>query len=80
MTVDSVITVGSPGMLGDDAAQLNLDPNARVYATGLGSTRARERLRPSSIGAHRSYSADGYPALANIGAFIAGMPPPQALP
>ena len=33
-----------------------------------------------SIGAHSSYWDEGNPALANMGAIIAGMPPPKVLP
>ena len=108
LAVDNVIAVGSPGMLVDNAGQLNLDPNAHVYATrarfdpiniasgftlgpsptndGFGAVRLEAAPGPSSgydlpsIGAHSSYWDEGNPALANMGAIIAGMPPPHVLP
>jgi hypothetical protein len=33
LAVDNVIAVGSPGMLVEDAGDLNLDPNAHGYAS-----------------------------------------------
>ncbi|MDT5181411.1 MAG: hypothetical protein QOJ95_5609 [Mycobacterium sp.] len=108
LAVDNVIAVGSPGMLVDTAGQLNLDPNANVYATrarfdpiniatgftlgpnptneGFGAVRLAAAPGPSSgydlpsIEAHSSYWDEGNPALANMGAVIAGMPPPHVLP
>ena len=111
LSVDNVIAVGSPGMLVDNAGELNLDPGADVYATrarfdpinvatgfslgpnptadSFGAVELAAAPGPNtgppildlpSIDAHSSYWDQGNPALLNMGAIIAGQPPPHLSP
>lgn len=104
---DNIIAVGSPGVLVDRAAELNLAPGAHVYAMratndiigparvatewtlgadptapGFGATRLAADPGPSgpmglpSTDAHSSYWNLDNRAMKNIGAVIAGKPPP----
>jgi Alpha/beta hydrolase len=107
LAADNVIAVGSPGMLVNDVAGMNLDPGAKVYATlaahdiigpaglvtqftlgpepvspGFGATILAAAPGPTSdwgIDAHSSYWAPDNIALANMGAVIAGVDPPQTV-
>jgi hypothetical protein len=106
LDANSVIAVGSPGMLVPHAGDLNLDPGAGVYATravndvitfatdttlgpdpiaqAFGATGLMADPGPSldpygifpSVEAHSSYWNPGNVALRNMGAVIAGAPPP----
>lgn len=63
---------------------LGHDPTANDF----GATRLFAAAGPSSdplgltpsVAAHSSYWSEGNPALLNLGAVIAGVPPPQAIP
>ncbi|MDT5253712.1 MAG: hypothetical protein QOH07_2666 [Mycobacterium sp.] len=91
-----------------NAGDLNLDPNAHVYATrarfdpinlasgftlgpsptneGFGAVRLEAAPGPSiggdlpSIDTHSSYWSEDNPALADMGAIMAGKPPPYVVP
>lgn len=111
LAAESVIAVGSPGMLVGNASDLSLDPGGHVYAAraqhdiihlvsgaalgpnptwdGFGAIEIAaapgpatgpEILNLPSVAAHSSYWDLGNPALRNMGAIIAGQPPPQIVP
>ena len=61
----------NPTWDGFDAIELEAAP---------GPTTGPDVFDLPSIGAHSSYWDEGNPALANMGAIIAGMPPPKVLP
>ncbi|MCG7606805.1 MULTISPECIES: alpha/beta hydrolase [Mycobacterium] len=56
------------------------DFGATTLEAAPGPTTGPPILRIPSIAAHSSYWDEGNPALANMGAIIAGMPPPKVVP
>lgn len=66
-------------------AALGLNPTwdgfgAVELAAAPGPSTGPPVLNLPSVGAHSSYWDEGNPALANVGAIIAGMPPPEVVP